>query len=217
MGAAPGEEGAPRNEESLPAGLDPETAAPVRSGSFWSNPLSFVLYSWFTPLLIKVHECRGKEWCRVTCESPSRHDPGHTRGFTSQIVQGWKRQLEAYDLFSIPDETRTDAVQERYFANWEALVARSGPAALARARRGENAALLLRNFVQLHWRRVVISLALALFYTASSFAGPLLLNEIVKFLQTPAALQTVRCLQRKGRQSVPFRARSALASPRACL
>lgn len=98
-------------------------------------------------------------------------------------------------------------MQERYFANWEALVARSSPAALARARRGENASLLLRNFVQLHWRRVVISLALALFYTASSFAGPLLLNEIVKFLQTPAALQTVRHASRGvGRRITPFQA-----------
>ena len=42
-----------------------------------------------------------------------------------------------------------------------------------------------------HYRRILPALALQLFYSGVQFAGPMLLNQIVKFISKPEALQTV--------------------------
>jgi hypothetical protein len=62
-----------------------------------------------------------------------------------------------------------------------------GAAILARARAGETSRLILRTIWLCHYPRILAALVLQLFYSGIQFAGPLLLNQIVKFISLPTA------------------------------
>ena len=67
-----------------------------------------------------------------------------------------------------------------------------GKTILERAEQGKTSRFVLRSIWVCHYRRILPALALQLFYSGVQFAGPLLLNQIVKFISKPEALQTVR-------------------------
>lgn len=60
------------------------------------------------------------------------------------------------------------------------------------AEEGQTSRLVLRSIFFCHWPRLLAALCLQLFYSGLQFAGPLFLNQIVKFITNPPALQTVR-------------------------
>ncbi|KAL6776048.1 hypothetical protein ACKKBG_A19595 [Auxenochlorella protothecoides x Auxenochlorella symbiontica] len=140
----------------------PRVPVPLRK-----NPLSYLLFSWFTPLLLL----------------------------------GWRRPLQFEDLFVIPEELTTAAVFPPYTAGWNRLVREArdggpkGQRRLEDSRLGRSTAFMLTNFIRLHWVRVSVALSIQLLYSATTFAGPLLLNKIVRFLQTPEALQDAEGLK----------------------
>lgn len=70
-----------------------------------------------------------------------------------------------------------------------------GAAILARAEKGETSRLVLRSVWMCHYPRILAALCLQLFYSGVQFAGPMLLNQIVKFITQPEQLQTVSPLQ----------------------
>ena len=67
-----------------------------------------------------------------------------------------------------------------------------GKTILERAEQGKTSRFVLRSIWVCHYRRILPADALQLFYSGVQFAGPLLLNQIVKFISKPEALQTVR-------------------------
>lgn len=67
-----------------------------------------------------------------------------------------------------------------------------GAAVVKAAEEGQTSRLVLRSIFFCHWPRLLAALCLQLFYSGLQFAGPLFLNQIVKFISSPPALQTVR-------------------------
>lgn len=60
------------------------------------------------------------------------------------------------------------------------------------AEEGQTSRLVLRSIFFCHWPRLLAALCLQLFYSGLQFAGPLFLNQIVKFITLPESMQTVR-------------------------
>lgn len=67
-----------------------------------------------------------------------------------------------------------------------------GAAILKGAEEGKNGRLILVSIWLCHHRRILAALSLQLLYSGVQFAGPLFLNQIVKFITQPSFLQTVR-------------------------
>jgi hypothetical protein len=69
-----------------------------------------------------------------------------------------------------------------------------GATILKRAEAGDTSRFVVRTIWGCHYHRLVAALCLQLFYSGMQFAGPLLLNQIVKFITQPEALQSVRAV-----------------------
>lgn len=65
---------------------------------------------------------------------------------------------------------------------------------LERAREGTTSRFVLGSIWRAHRVRLLCALVLQLVYSGIQFAGPLLLNQIIKFLSTPEPVQTVGVL-----------------------
>lgn len=70
-----------------------------------------------------------------------------------------------------------------------------GKVILAAAEKGETSRFVLNSIWLCHYPRLVAALCLQLFYSGIQFAGPLFLNQIVKFITKPKELQTVCSLK----------------------
>lgn len=82
-----------------------------------------------------------------------------------------------------------------------------GKVVLERAREGLTSRFVLGSIWRAHRVRLLCALVLQLCYSGIQFAGPLLLNQIIRFLSTPKLAQTVGALPAGGRGSLPFCAR----------
>lgn len=125
---------------------------------------------------------------------PKKTDPAP---LSHRDRQGWRKPLEFEDLYDIPTDLKTDAAFERFGSEWDAAVAAAGAGGdhgalrLAAGRRGEDGMMLATVFLRTHWLRLTAVVGVQLLYTASTFGGPLLLNQITKFLELPASEQQV--------------------------
>ncbi|KAL4852933.1 Multidrug resistance-associated protein 1 [Chlorella vulgaris] len=126
---------------------------------FRQNPLSYILYLWYSSLL----------------------------------SLGFRRTLQYDDVFATPDALLTARVQPNFRTQFDRQkeqlegMGDKGAAILARARAGETSRLILRTIWLCHYPRILAALVLQLFYSGIQFAGPLLLNQIVKFISLPTA------------------------------
>ncbi|PSC67462.1 hypothetical protein C2E20_8853 [Micractinium conductrix] len=129
---------------------------------FSQNPISYILYLWYSGVL------------RL----------------------GFRRTLQYEDLFAQPDALLTGHVQPRFAAQFlrqkevAAAKGEKGKVILAAAEKGETSRFVLNSIWLCHYPRLVAALCLQLFYSGIQFAGPLFLNQIVKFITKPKELQT---------------------------
>lgn len=67
-----------------------------------------------------------------------------------------------------------------------------GAAIIKAAEEGTTSRFVLRTIWWCHYHRILAALCLQLCYSGVQFAGPLFLNQIVKFITLPESMQTVR-------------------------
>ncbi|KAL4457987.1 hypothetical protein ABPG75_012852 [Micractinium tetrahymenae] len=150
-------------EHKKPVAATPAAASQHKKPPlFWQNPISYILYLWYSSLL------------RL----------------------GFRRTLQFEDVLATPDALLTANLQPRFAAEFERQkqlaegMGDKGAAILKGAEQGDNGRLLLFSIWQSHYPRILASLCLQLFYSGVQFAGPLFLNQIVKFITQPSFLQT---------------------------
>lgn len=86
---------------------------------------------------------------------------------------------------------RTRELTCNLFAPSSSRLSAQGAAILKGAEQGETGRLILSSIWLCHCRRILAALCLQLLYSGVQFAGPLFLNQIVKFITQPTELQTV--------------------------
>lgn len=113
-------------------------------------------------------------------------------------LQGNRRTLQFDDLFAIPDALTTGKVYPEFSAQFKRQVAAAeaggdaGAARLEAAREGTTSRFVLHSIWHAHKVRLLCALVLQVAYSGIQFAGPLMLNQIIKFLSLPPAAETVR-------------------------
>lgn len=129
---------------------------------FWQNPVSYILYLWYSQTL------------RL----------------------GYRRTLQYSDMFATPDALLTSHLEPRFAAQFKRQkqiaegMGEKGAGILVRAEKGETSRFVLRSIWCCHYKRILAALCLQLCYSAIQFAGPMFLNQIVRFITKPVALQT---------------------------
>jgi len=102
--------------------------------------------------------------------------------------------LQYDDVFDIPDALKTDNVYPGFYARFESRIAaeensESGTKNIQEAKDGKAARFLLSTIWMQHRHRILYAMCLQLIYSGIQFVGPLMLNQITKFLMRADALE----------------------------
>lgn len=123
---------------------EPEKKSGEQRGSplFWQNPISYILYLWYSPILWKVSLLKARPWgghgrlgpldmpvggCgkQVATNKPAAGMQHHV-----SCLQGYKNTLQYDDLWQMPVALRTDSTYPSFGKLWKQeveTVEQSGP------------------------------------------------------------------------------------------
>jgi ABC-type multidrug transport system fused ATPase/permease subunit len=187
------------NDDSLVPVQENQHRVPI---PFKSNPISYILYLWYGTLLRLVRKLslnrekdfsfsqRASQFTIVPTPPTDSPLPPSDNQPSFLLSQGYRRTIEYSDLFDTPHALKTKQIYEPFWDRFQhhihaaEITGPEGEERLKKARKGETSRFLLKSILGQHKIRLIAALILQLFYAGIGFVGPLMLNQITKFLTT---------------------------------